>query len=153
MVRSFVVFVFLAAAGLFTYFFVTDRSDRRDSERASDALRKVGDTAMDQGMAGAIKGRLAVAYGLEGSRFLHTWFDNGKVLVYGFAPADVTNEQIVGRVLEMPGVREVEVLVLPRPAYLDEPSPTASHATVAVGTAVPAEAPPARTGGPARKGK
>lgn len=140
MIKSTAAFFLVAGIGMFAYYFVTDRSGKPDGERATSALQKVGDAAVDQGMAGVAKGRLAVSLGIEGSRFVHTWYDEGKVLVYGLAPAGANVEQIIADLKQIPGVREVEVQILERPAYLDLPSDTATHATE----------PPASSGGAAQ---
>ncbi|QOJ15537.1 MAG: hypothetical protein HRU75_13190 [Planctomycetia bacterium] len=129
MFRSAMLVMILLGGGLFAFYFLTDARGKSGGERAADALSRVGDAAMDQGIAGAAKGRLAVCYGIDGVRFLHTWFDEGRLLVYGMAPPQVTPDQIAAEVRVLPGVREVEVQVTPRPGYLSGTSATATHAT------------------------
>ncbi|MBK8915811.1 MAG: hypothetical protein IPM64_14675 [Phycisphaerales bacterium] len=129
MLRSALLVMILLGGGLFAYYFLTDTRGRPSGERATDALSRVGDAAMDQGIAGAAKGRLAVCYGIDGVRFLHTWFDDGRLLVYGIAPAGVSAEQIAAEVRALPGIREVEVQITSRPIYLSGASATATHAT------------------------
>jgi hypothetical protein len=112
------VTVVLALAGLFGYYYLTDSSGRSGQERAKDAGLHVLDTAKDTAAGGAIKTRLTAALGMDASRLLHVWYDDGKVLIYGLAPAGVDEPRIRGLLSDVPGLSSVEILIQPRPDYV-----------------------------------
>ena len=119
MIRSGLAFIALGLLAMFGYFFVMTPSDRPSGDRAKQAAVVVGDVVVDQGAAGLIHARLATTLGLDGVRFLHVHYNDGKVLIYGLAPARVTADGLAGLVRGVPGVRTVDVQIMTRPAYLD----------------------------------
>ncbi len=121
MVRMALATVALGLLGLFGYFYATG-SGEHGNERAREAAWQVGGTVKDQGVQQMVWARLAAKYGLDGARFLHVHYHEGKVLIYGLLPAGAAPQQLAGEVDELPGVREVEVQTLPRPAYLEPPA-------------------------------
>lgn len=117
MVRTGLAIVALGLLGLFGYFFVTASNRQSNAERAKEAMGQVGDTVRDQGVAGLVRARLATSLGIDGARFLHVYFDEGKVLIYGLLPPGVSEEELVAPVRVLPGVEQVEVRVVARPEY------------------------------------
>jgi hypothetical protein len=105
--------------GLFGYFFLSNNSAQSNKEKAKSAAVQLGDTVRDQGVAGLVGVRLKSKFGLEATRFLHTYFDEGRVLVYGLLPESVSAESVREQAAKVVGVTEVEVLVAVRPAFVD----------------------------------
>ncbi len=126
MIRAGVAVVLIGLVGLFGYFYLTDRSGTTKSDKARNAAVQVGDVVVDEGIAELVRVRLTTEFGLERTRYLHVWHDNGKVLVYGLAPETLAAEQIRTEAAKVPGVSSVEVLVQARPAYLT-PTPAAAE--------------------------
>ena len=127
MIRVGLASIALGLLGVFAYFFATAPGEQGTGERARQAAVETKDAVVDQGVAGLVRARLMRKYGLDGARFLHVYFDDGKVLVYGLLPPSATAEQIAGEADEVPGVREADVQAVPRPAYLGS-SPAAPAA-------------------------
>ena len=121
MIRTGLAIVALGLLAVFGYFFVTASGQRGQAERAKHAAVETKDAVVDQSVAGFVRARLATKYGLDGARFLHVYFDEGRVLVYGLLPPNATAEQIAAEADEVPGVRDAEVRALPRPEYLAVP--------------------------------
>ena len=122
MIRSVMLVAALGFAGLFGYYFLADNTGRPVGDKAADAVRHVGDKVRDEGVAGMIKVRLTSRFGMDATRFVHVHFDEGKVLVYGLAPAAITAEQLQSEAAQVPGVSSVEVLISARPAAFDVPA-------------------------------
>ena len=122
MMRSGLAIVALGLLALFGYFFMTSSREQSGAERVKQAAVQVGDTVVDQGVAGLVRGRLATTFGLDGARFLHVHFDQGRVLIYGLLPPEVSAEELAAVVREVPKVDEVDVQAMARPAYLNAPS-------------------------------
>ena len=123
MIRSGLALVALVLLGLFGYFFVMSPPEHSGAERAKEAVGQVGDTVVDEGVAGLIRARLATTYGLDGARFLHAHYDSGQALVYGLLPANVSAEDVAALVRQIGGIKQVDVQALPRPAYLNVAAP------------------------------
>jgi hypothetical protein len=121
--RAVIAVVVLALLGLFGYFYVTDHSGKPSAERAKGAAAQVGGVMVDQGIAELVRVRLVAKYGFDATRFLHVWHDNGHVLVYGLAPADVKADEVRDDVGRMPGVSAADVSLQPLPAYLTAAAP------------------------------
>ena len=119
MIRTCLVVFVLGLLGLFGYFIVTAPGDQSGAERAKGAALQVGDVVVDQGVAGLVHARLTASLGLETARFLHVHADDGRVLIYGLLPPSVSSEDLAERARSVPGVKRVDVQVLPRPGYLD----------------------------------
>ena len=132
MVRSSLAVVALGLLAMFGYFWITASSDQSNTDRAKEAVARVGDTVKDQGAASLISARLKAGLGLNEARFLHVYYDDGETVVYGMAPEGVSNDRIAALAREVPGVQHVDVQVLPVPASL---SPDASHTAAPEGTA------------------
>jgi hypothetical protein len=123
MIRSGLAFIALGLLAMFGYFFVMTPGDRPGGDRAKQAAVELGDAVVDQSAAGLVRARLATSLGLDGVRFLHVHYDDGKVLIYGLAPARVTADGLAGLVRGIPGVRTVDVQIMTRPTYLDVLAP------------------------------
>ncbi len=125
MVRTGLAVVAVALLGLFGYFFIRTPSDHTGAERAKEAAAQVGDTMVNEGVAGLVRARLATTFGVDGAAYLHVHFDGGtgQALVYGLLPPNVTPDDIAGVVRKIGGVKQVDVQALPRPAYLGAPAP------------------------------
>jgi hypothetical protein len=121
MIRSLLAFLALGLLALFGYFFVTTGTGT-GSERARQAAVRVGDTVVDESLAGVVRARLAATYGFDGARFLHIHNDNGKILIYGLLPPGARPDDLVAAARSVPGVAAVDVQVLERPAYLNRPT-------------------------------
>lgn len=130
MLKGLITFVVLAGFAGFIYFYSTNSSEPDRVERAKLAARDLGDAVRDKGLAEAVSAHLVARFGLQPTRFLHTHYDQGRVLVYGLAPEQLDPEQIRTEAAKVPGVKEVEVLIQPLPDYLrpaepagDQPAP------------------------------
>ncbi|MGE0482436.1 MAG: BON domain-containing protein [Phycisphaerae bacterium] len=124
MIRSLFALACLGLLGLFAFFYFNDGSGRAAKERALDAARHVGDTVKDEGIALAVRTRITSVFGFEAGRFLQVYYNDGRVLVYGLVPPEVTAEALAADVRRVPGVQDVEVLVHARPAYVTPLKPT-----------------------------
>lgn len=118
MMRSLVAVGVLGFVGLFGYFFVTNSTDMSGTEKAKDAIARVGDKVLDEGLASAVAVRLKGEFGLGATRFLHVHHDEGTVTVYGLAPADITVERLETLARGIPGVKNVQILLQSLPEYL-----------------------------------
>lgn len=110
--------VVLALVGLFGFYFLTDSSGKTAGERAQDAGRHVFDTAKDTAAGGAIKTKLVAALGLDATRLLHVWYDNGQVIVYGLVPHGLEADRVKALVQDVPGLKSVDVLIQERPGFV-----------------------------------
>lgn len=122
MLKAIIGTVVLALAGLFVYYYFADSSGRSSEERARDAGRQVLDTARDTAGGGAAKAQLTAALGMDASRMLHVWYDDGRVIVYGLAPEGVDEQRIRSALANVPGVSSIEVMIQPRPGYVSSDS-------------------------------
>jgi hypothetical protein len=119
MIKSGIAVGVLALTGLFVYFYTANPADVSRSDKAKQAAIGVGDAVRDKGVAGLVDVRLKTKFGLEATRFLHTHYDEGKVIVYGLAPSDADLQGLHDEAAKVPGVIAVEVLVQPRPDYIN----------------------------------
>lgn len=110
--------VVLALVGLFGYYYLTNSSGKSGQDRAKEAGLHVLDTAKDTAAGGAIKTRITAALGMDAARLLHVWYDDGRVIVYGLAPAGIDEARIRSLVGDVPGLQSVEILVQTRPDYV-----------------------------------
>ncbi|RMF80162.1 MAG: hypothetical protein D6744_08465 [Planctomycetota bacterium] len=118
MVRSSIAVVAVGLIGLFGYYFVVDKSDRSATDKAKDAGLQVADAVRDKGVNLLITTQLTRKFGVEATRFLHAYYDNGVAVVYGMAPAELTADAIAAEVAKVAGVKTVEVSVTERPSYI-----------------------------------
>jgi len=118
MFRSGAAVAAIALVGLFGYYFVTDTGKQSKVERAKSAAAQVGDTVRDKGVASLVDVRLKAKFGLDATRFLHSYYDNGRVVVYGLVPDGIDLARIHEEALKVTGVREADVFVSPRPAFI-----------------------------------
>lgn len=135
MIKSGLAVTVLALAGLFVYFYTSRSDEVGRCDRAKQAALDVGDAVRDKGVAGLVDMRLKTKFGLDATRFVHTHYNDGNVLVYGLVPADVDPQLLHDEAAQVPGVATVELLVQPRPDYITplppimgdetEPSPEA----------------------------
>lgn len=119
MIRSAVVLAAVCLLGLFGYFYMNDSSGRTNKQKAKDAVVHVGDTVRDQGVASLVSVRLTSKFGLEATRFLHTYYDDGHVLVYGLLPQTVSADAVRDEAGKVVGVKQVDVVVSPPPAFVN----------------------------------
>jgi hypothetical protein len=133
MLRTGLAVIALGLLALFGYFFVMSSPQHTSTERAKQAAVQVSDTLKDQGVAGLVWAALAKSYGADGARFLHVYYNDGRTLIYGFLPNGATADSLAAVARLVPGVKDVDVQVLPRPAYLNPPvagetaGPAAKH--------------------------
>jgi|GEM_PF-2605251 len=118
MIKSGIAVTTLAAAGLFVFFFASNSDDVGNADKAKQAALDVGDAVRDKGVAGLVDLRLKTKFGFEATRFLHAYFDQGAVVVYGMAPESLDSEAIRAEAAKTPGVDAAEVLIHPRPASI-----------------------------------
>jgi hypothetical protein len=118
MVKSGVAIAVVGGLVLFGYFYTTSRKDLPRTERATQAAKEVGDAVRDKGVASLVDARLVAKFGLDATRFLHAYYDEGRVLLYGLVPADVDQQVLKDEAARVPGVSTVEVLVQLRPDYI-----------------------------------
>ena len=121
---------------LFGYFYATNKSDAPQVEKAKQAALDVGDAVRDKGVAGLVDVRLKSKFGLDATRFLHVYYDEGRVLLYGLVPEGLDVETLASQADQVPGVETVDVIVQPRPAYVGSPQ-----------SGTGADTPPATDGG------
>jgi hypothetical protein len=110
--------VLLGLVGLFGYYYLTDSSGKSGQERAKDAGLHVLDTAKNTAAGGAIQAALTTALGMDATRLLHVWYDDGRVVVYGLAPAGTDEKRIRTLLSEVSGIKSVEILIQERPDYV-----------------------------------
>lgn len=118
MVKSGIMVVLLGGLGLFGYFYATSSDQTSKGARAKQAVRDVGDAVRDKGVAEMVELRLKAKFGLDATRFVHAYFDDGRVVVYGLAPAAVDSAMLSAEAAKVPGVKAVETLVQARPDYI-----------------------------------
>jgi len=131
MIKSGIAVAAVALAGLFVYFYAANSAEVSRSDKAKQAAIEVGDAVRDKGVAGLVDMRLKTKFGLDATRFLHTYFDEGNVVVYGLVPADTDLQLLHDEAAKVPGVAAVELLIQTRPDYIaplpsitgDEPEP------------------------------
>ena len=119
MIRAGVGIIGIGLLGLFGYYFLADHTPQTNLEKAKGAAIQVGDTVRDKGVASLVDVRLKSRFGMEATRFLHVYYDAGRIVVYGMAPADMDPAALSAEAASAPGVDEVEVFVTPRPAYVE----------------------------------
>ena len=139
MIKSGVAVGVVALAGLFVYFYAANPRDVSRSDKAKQAAMDVGDAVRDKGVAGLVDMRLKTKFGLEATRFLHTYFNEGNVVVYGLVPTEVDVQVLHAEAAKVPGVAAVELLVQTRPDYIAALPSITGHAP----ESPPATEPPA----------
>jgi hypothetical protein len=118
MIKSGIAVAVVALAGLFVYFYAANPADVSRSDKAKQAAIEVGDAVRDEGVAGLVDVRLKAKFGLDATRFLHTYFDEGRLVVYGLAPAGMDLQLLHDEAAKVPGVATVELLIQTRPDYI-----------------------------------
>ena len=116
------------------YFVYTDKSERSSVEKARAAAEKVGGKVVDQGVAGLVKMRLGKELGIDTARFLHVHHERGHALIYGLLRDSIDAERVRGIAADVPGVKSIEVRVMPRelraePEAETPPNPLPDQAT------------------------
>lgn len=138
MVKPTIAIVLVAGVVLFGYFFARNRADLSGTDRAKQAAIDVGDAVRDTGVAGLIRGRLVTKFGFEATRFVHAYYDAGRVVLYGLVPAEVAPQDLADEAAQVPGVNQVELLVQPRPDYITPLKAIAGSTPAAQGELTPA---------------
>ncbi len=118
MIKSAIAVAAVALAGLFVYFYAANSAEVSRSDKAKQAAIEVGDAVRDKGVAGLVDMRLKTKFGLDATRFLHAYYDQGNVVLYGLAPADVDLQRLHDEAAKVPGVAAVELLIHTRPDYI-----------------------------------
>jgi hypothetical protein len=118
MVKSGIAVVAVGLLALFGYFYAANRGEVSRAEKAKQAAADVGDAVRDKGVAGLVDVRLKTKFGLDATRFLHAYYDEGHVVLYGLLPAGVDQQLLVDEAAKVPGVSTVELLIQPRPDYI-----------------------------------
>jgi hypothetical protein len=108
---AFVAIVLVLAVGLVMY---RDTSERSNVDKARVAAEQVGGEVVDQGVGGLVKVRLGKELGIDAARFLHVHQDRGDTLIYGLLPDSIDAERVRAVAAEVPGVKSIEVRVMPR---------------------------------------
>ena len=128
MMRSGVTVVAVGLVALFGYYFVTDHSGQSGKQKAKNAAMQVGDAVRDKGVATLVSARLTAKFGIDAMRFVHTYYDDGHALVYGLVPAGLKAEALGPEAAKVVGVKQVDVLVQPRPDFVAGSGHSASEA-------------------------
>ena len=118
MMKSGLAAAAIALLLLFGYFYASNRASVSRSEKARQAASEVGDTMRDTGVASLVDLRLKTKFGLDATRFLHTYYDDGRLLLYGLVPASVDQKLLVAEASQVPGVKTVDLRVELRPDYV-----------------------------------
>lgn len=118
MIKSGVVLAAVALAGLFVYFYAAQPAEISSSDKAKQAAREVGDAFRDTGVAGLVDVRLKTKFGIDATRFLHTYYDNGHIILYGLVPGSIDQQTLHDEAAKVPGVIDVQLLLQPRPASI-----------------------------------
>lgn len=140
MIKSSVVVAVLALAGLFVYFYASNPANVSSSDKAKQAALDVGDAVRDTGVAGLVDVRLKTKFGLDATRFLHTYYDDGNIVVYGLVPDTMDLKLLHDEAAKVPGIVNVELLVNPRPASI-KPLPSLTGSAPQPSTPQPAATP------------
>jgi len=119
MFRSAIVTLLLIGSGLFGYYFFTDRSGAPAADRARNAAGQLGDLAKDTGEGLMVQARLTARWGTDAMKYVHVYYNDGALVIYGLAPAHVKPDELITAAREVPGVKSVDVLVHERPAAMD----------------------------------
>jgi len=118
MIKSSLAVATIGALVLFGYFYTANRSELSRTDKAKQAAKDVGDAVRDKGVAGLVGVRLKTKFGLDATRFLHTHYDEGYVVVYGMVPAGVDQQSLIEEAARVPGVSSVDLLVHARPEHI-----------------------------------
>lgn len=109
--------------GLFGFYYAKNTSGGTAEDKAKSALQQVADTMRDTGLATLVKSKLVANFG-ERARFLHTFYDEGTIVVYGLYPDGLTSDDIYGIASKVRGVETCQVIVSPLPAVaVPDPDP------------------------------
>jgi osmotically-inducible protein OsmY len=128
MMKSGLAAAAIALLLLFGYFYASNRANVSRSEKAKQAASEVGDTMRDTGVASLVDIRLKTKFGLDATRFLHAYYDGGRLLLYGLVPASVDQKLLVAEASQVPGVKTVDVRVEIRPDYITPLAPITGSA-------------------------
>ena len=128
MVKSGIAVITVGLLVLFGYFYAANRTGVSRTEKAKQAATDVGDTVRDKGVAGLVDMRLKTKLGFDATRFLHAYYDEGHVVLYGLVPADVDQQLLIDEAGKVPGVDSVELLAQPRPAHIAPLKPVTGRA-------------------------
>lgn len=118
MIRSSMAIVAVGLIGLFGYYFVVDKSDRSTTDKAKDAGMQVADAVRDKGVNLLITTQLTSKFGVEATRFIHSYYDNGTAVVYGMVPNGIDTDALQAEIAKVAGVRTVELYITPRPMHI-----------------------------------
>ncbi len=118
MIKSGIAVTALALAGLFVYFYTARCESVSRSDKAKQAALDVGDAVRDKGVASLVGVRLKAKCGLDATRFLHTYYNEGTVVVYGLVPVATDLQLLHDEAAKVPGVSAVELLIQVRPDYI-----------------------------------
>ncbi len=116
----------VALLGLFGFYYMKNQGGGTAEEKAKSALQQVADKVRDTGLASLVKTKLVANFG-EKARFLHVFYDEGTVVVYGLYPATLTSDEIYGIASKVRGVETCQVIVSPLPEVA-APAPTPAPA-------------------------
>lgn len=129
MIKSFIAVLALTGIGLVGYFYIGDKSNSSREDKAKRAVTKATNTVVkatgnlvEGTISGAVKARLLTTFGLDAARFLHVTNQDGQIVVYGLIGSNITREQVAAESRKVPGVKDVQLLVHPRPESLATPT-------------------------------
>ena len=103
--------------GLFGFYYMKNTGDGTAEEKAKSAFGQVVDKVRDTGVASLVKTKLVANHGTEKTRFLHAFYDDGQILVYGLVPESLTGDQIFEIASKVKGVQGTQVIVSPLPDF------------------------------------
>ncbi len=114
MLRSMGALVAVLLALAVGYFGYTDKSERSGIDKTRVAAEKVGKKLVNQGVAGLVKMQLGKELGIDAARFLHVHHQRGHALIYGLLRDSIDVERVRAVAAEVPGVKSIEIRVMPR---------------------------------------
>ena len=114
MLRSMGALVAVLLALAVGYFVYTDKSERSGIDKTRVAAEKVGKKLVNQGVAGLVKMQLGKELGIDAARFLHVHHQRGHALIYGLLRDSIDVERVRAVAAEVPGVKSIEIRVMPR---------------------------------------
>lgn len=126
MLRSAIAVVVLVAIGLIGFFYVKDQRNVPPSDKARAAVTSAGQVVVEEGVALGVRGQLVAALGREATRFLHVYNQDGHILIYGLLGPSPSIEVLEAEARKVPGVKDVQVLVIARPETLSPPAEEAA---------------------------
>ncbi len=128
MIKSGITVLLLLGLGGFAYFYFSADVSGSRSDRAKAAAKSLGDAVRDKGVAELVEVRLKTKFGIDATRFVHAFFDDGHVVVYGMVPDGLDTGALQAEAAKVPGVSDATVLVETRPGFIQPLKPIRKNA-------------------------